>query len=94
MSAVSSTEIRSFIISQLAIPLGENGVAEGEIADDFDLMKKGIIDSIGLINLFGAIEDHFGVEIDFEDMDTETITVIGPVCRYIAERATRRSIDG
>ena len=49
-------------------------------SDDLDLMKKGIIDSIGLIMLISAIEEHFGVEVDFEDMDTEKITVLGPLC--------------
>ena len=50
-------------------------------------MLAGIIDSIGLIKLISAIEERFGVEVDFEDMDTDDITVIGPLCdRYIEER--------
>jgi acyl carrier protein len=57
-------------------------------------MRKGIIDSIGLINLFGAIGDHFDIEVDFDDMDTEYLTVVGPVCHYIAEHAKKRSTNG
>jgi acyl carrier protein len=67
---------------------------DGQVTDDFDLMRKGIIDSIGLINLFGAIGDHFDIEVDFDDMDTEYLTVVGPVCHYIAEHAKKRSTNG
>jgi len=53
-------------------------------------MKRGIIDSIGFLQLVSAIENHFGIEVDFEDMDTEDLTIIGSICRYIEERAEKR----
>lgn len=87
MSVVRAAEVKAFIASHLAEPLAENGVSPSELADDFDLMKKGIIDSINLINLVSAIEEHFRIEVDFEDMDTEELTVIGPLGSYIEKRA-------
>ena len=56
-------------------------------------MKRGIIDSLGLIQLISAIEAHFDTEVDFEDMDTEYITVIGSISKYIEEHAEKRSSD-
>jgi acyl carrier protein len=94
MSVVRADDVRRFIVSHLADSLKENGIGENEIADEFDLMKNSIIDSIGLIQLIAAIEDRFGIDVDFEDMDTEYITVIGPICRYIEDRAQRRTQDG
>jgi acyl carrier protein len=91
MSAVRAEDVRRFIISHLGDSFKENGVAESSITDDYDLMKTGIIDSIGLIQLISAIEERFNIEVDFEDMDTEYITVIGPVCRYVEERAKSRN---
>ena len=93
MTVVRADEVKRFIISHLADSLKENGSLQKEIADDFDLMKRGIIDSIGLIHLISAIEERFNIEVDFEDLDTEYITVIGSICKYIEERAEQRSKD-
>lgn len=87
MSIVKADEVRRFIVSHLANSFKENGVTEKDIKDDFDLMKRGIIDSIGLIQLFAAIEEQFGIEVDFEEMDTDNLTVLGSICKYIEERA-------
>ncbi len=90
MSVVTSDEVRSFIIAHLGDAFKENGAATDQVKDDFDLLKMGIIDSIGFIGLISAVEDRFGIEIDFEDMDTDNLTVIGPMSRYIEERALRK----
>ena len=90
MSVVTAGEVRGFIVSHLADSFKENNLLEREVADDFDLKDRGIIDSIGYLHLISAIEDHFGVEIDFDDMDAESLTVIGPMTRYIEERAEKR----
>ncbi|MGA8753751.1 acyl carrier protein [Candidatus Deferrimicrobium sp.] len=87
MSIVKADEVGRFIVSHLVNSFKENGVTEKDITDDFDLMKRGIIDSIGLIQLFAAIEDRFGIEVDFEEMDTDNLTVLGSICKYIEERA-------
>jgi len=91
MSVVTADDVRRFVISELEASFKENGVDTGAVADSFDLMKMGIIDSIGLITLLGSIDDRFGIEVDYEDMDTDDITVIGPLCRYIEARAQKRS---
>jgi acyl carrier protein len=91
MSVVAADEVRAFIISELRASFAENNVDVAAVPDDFDLMKMGVIDSIGLINLLGSIDDRFGVEVDYEGLDTDDITVIGPLCRYIEARAQKRS---
>lgn len=90
MSVVVAGEVRGFILAHLAGSIQENEIPEGEITEDFDLMERGIIDSIGFIHLVSAIEEHFGIEVDFEDMDTEVLTILGSICRYIEERAEKR----
>lgn len=90
MSVVKADDVRRFIVSHLAVSIRENNITEQGITEDFDLMKRGLIDSIGFLHLVSAIEDHFGIQVDFEDMDTEDLTVIGSVCRYIEERAEKR----
>jgi len=87
MSVVKADEVKRFIAEFLADALSENNVAESEVTEDLDLMKRGIIDSIDLINLIAGIEEHFNIEVDFEDMDTEQLTIVGPLAKYIEERA-------
>ncbi len=94
MSTVSAGEVRRFIVTHLSDAMRENGVSEQEITDDLDLMKRGIIDSIGLIQLVAAIEEHYGIEIDFEQMDADNLTILGPLSTYIEERAQERHGNG
>ena len=37
------------------------------------------------IALIAEIEGHFGKEIDLEAIDSESMTIIGPLCLYIEE---------
>ena len=37
-----------------------------------------MIDSLGFIELIAAIEDELGIELDFDGLDPEEITVLGP----------------
>ena len=56
------------------------------IPDDFDLRAEGIVDSLGFVALLTEIETRLGAQIDFDSLDPEDLTRIGPLARYIAER--------
>jgi len=87
MSRISAADIRTFIVLHLARNLESSGrTLSSDLPDDFDLFKEGVIDSLGMINLTAEIEEHFGREIDFADLDPEQMTVVGPLCRYIENR--------
>jgi len=91
MGVVSAAEVKEFIASYLVESLRENDMSPDDFTDDLDLMKRGLIDSIDLINLVSAIEERFKITVDFEEMDTENLTVVGPFSSYIEARAVRRS---
>ncbi len=59
------------------------------LGDDVDLLFDGLIDSLGLLGLLASLRDSFGADLDFEDLDPEETTIVGPLCRYIAKRADR-----
>ena len=68
--------------------LGANGQAKREsLTEDCDLLLSGMIDSIGLLDLVGAIQEFVGKEIDFEALDPEQMTIVGPLCKFISEQA-------
>ncbi|MCE5228752.1 acyl carrier protein [bacterium] len=85
MSPVSSNEIRQFIIDRYADTLRDGGYDPAHIDPDMDLMGEGIVDSFGVIELIGAIERRFGVELDLSGLNPEHLTVIAPFCEYIAK---------
>lgn len=90
MSVVGPLDVQLFLASYLEPKLAENGRAlNGELGDDCDLLLSGIIDSLGLLDLVGALSQHFGRELTFDEIDPEQMTVIGPLCRFVAEQLSR-----
>ena len=60
------------------------------LADDFDFLLKGVIDSFGILEMISAIENEFRIQLDLADLDAEQITILGPLSRYVAERGCFR----
>jgi acyl carrier protein len=88
MSYISVGEIRSFVLSRLAVPLAAVRLAPQDVPDDFDLLVEGVIDSLGIVELISAIEEQFNLKIDFENLDADDLTIVGPLCRYIQESSS------
>jgi acyl carrier protein len=88
MSEVSAAAVRRVVLEALAEPLWRLGVRPEQVPDDFDLLTTGLIDSLGLLELIGDVEERLGLELDFERLDPDGLTVIGAFCRYV-ERESR-----
>ncbi len=84
----SQHDIKGFLVRHLG--LQQRGLSADAVPDSFDFLAEGLIDSLGLIGLIGAIEQAFGIEVDFEGLPDDDITRIGPLSayieRYLAER--------
>jgi acyl carrier protein len=90
MSAVSPGDVRIFLtdfIQRRMAAQGEDPL--NELSDDCDLLLSGIIDSLGLLELVTAVNEHYGREIDFEDLDPDHMTIVGPFCDYVADRMAK-----
>ena len=86
MNRLEATVVRSFLLSLLEGPLALLGLDPKDAPDDFDLLTRGVVDSLGFIELITAVERHFDIQIDFENLDPEEFTVLGPFCRYIEQQ--------
>lgn len=84
---VSEEDVREIVTAAVNAQLAGVGLEKQALPDDLDLLSSGVIDSFGLLELIGAVEDRLGIEIDFEQLDAEQLTVVGPFCRYVAEAA-------
>lgn len=87
MSGVPAEEIRAFVLDRLVDPLRAKGLRPQDVPDDFDLFTEGVIDSLGVIEIITAVEEHFRLEIDLEDLDAEDLTIVGPFCGFIAQKS-------
>ena len=64
----------------------QSGLIPDNLADDFDFLLNGVIDSFGILEMISAIENEFQIQLDLADLDAEQITILGPLSRYVAER--------
>lgn len=51
--------------------------------DGYDLLDRDIIDSIGILEMSGAVRPEFEIELDLEHLDAESLTKISPFCRSV-----------
>jgi len=84
---ISTEDVRTFVLQYLA-KRSTNGNLDGmKIDDSFDFMEVGIIDSLGVIEMIAAMEQHFKITVDFEQMDPEEFTILAPFSHYVVESA-------
>jgi acyl carrier protein len=86
---VSDDDVRRFILDHVDGELRSQGRAlPHDLPDDYDLLLTGAIDSLGLLELMTALGDRYGGEIDFEGLDPDQMTMLGPLSRYVAGEAS------
>lgn len=83
--AIAQAEIRAFLGRHFAAQLEALAIEPAELPDDLDLLERGVIDSFGLIELIGSIDEEFDLFVDFEEIDPEQLTIVGPLCRFVAK---------
>ena len=84
---LTAADVRAFVVADLADALTENGIDPATVGDDFDLLTSGVIDSFGILELIADVNEHFGIEIDFEELDPEGLTIVGQFSAYVARMA-------
>jgi acyl carrier protein len=84
---LTAADVRAFVVADLADALTENGIDPDAVGDDFDLLTSGVIDSFGILELIADVNEHFGIEIDFEELDPEGLTIVGQFSAYVARMA-------
>jgi hypothetical protein len=59
----------------------------GLVLGDHDrLLEKGIIDSMGVLELIGFLESEFGVTVPGEDISEKNLGTLADIARYITFR--------
>ena len=91
MKEITEASIRRFLLDKYRAQIEAVGLIPDSLADDFDFLLNGVIDSFGILEMIGAIENEFQIQLDLADLDAEQITILGPLSRYVAERGCIQS---
>ena len=89
MSGVTPTEVRLFLSDYINRKFEEPDRSSHEdLADDCDLLLSGMVDSMGLLELMGVLQEFAGSHIDFEMLDPEEMTIVGPLCNFVSRQTS------
>jgi acyl carrier protein len=72
-----STQVRQFITTNFYV------AEPAALKDDDSLLDKGIIDSTGVIELIGFLEESFGIKVDDAEMVPENLDSLGRIAAYV-----------
>lgn len=90
MNGVTAGEIRGFLLEMYAEKLGQRGIAPVDVDGKFDLLREGIIDSLGILEMIVALEERLGASIQLADLEPEKLAQIGPLSKYLEEQLRNR----
>ena len=76
MKADLRQEVQTFIEDYLRMRLRDMRISGVEITGDLNMIDTGIINSMGFIELVAAIEEEFGVDVDFEHYRPEKLSTV------------------
>ncbi|HEU4451381.1 MAG TPA: acyl carrier protein [Gaiellaceae bacterium] len=83
-------EIREFLRENF--PLSADGVA---LERDDSLIEVGVIDSTGVLELIGFIEERYEIEVRDEEVLPENLDSVGNITRFVdAKLGTAPSSNG
>jgi len=61
------------------------------IADDTPLIERGIVDSIGLMQIVGFLEERVGVRVSDDDVIPDNFETVSAIVQLVATLQGRRS---
>ena len=73
-------KIRKFIETNFYVPEGE------PLPDEGSLLDRGVIDSTGVLELIGFLQDEFGVEVADDEMLPENLDSIAKLEAYVSRK--------
>lgn len=81
MRSMIEEKIRGFILEELSFDAPGTSLTE-----DFPLLERQVIDSLGLFHLVGYLESEFGVEILDEELIPQNFGTIHDIARLVREK--------
>ena len=74
-------EVRTFIVDELLFGRGGD-----ELADDASLMDLGVIDSTGVLELVGFLEETWEIQVDDTELIPENLDSIDAITDFVQRK--------
>ena len=71
-------EIRQFIIDNFLM-----GQDSDNLKDDSSFLEEGVIDSTGVLELVGFLEENYEIKVEDEELIPENLDSIQNICAYL-----------
>ena len=78
-------KIRSFIVAQFPTARGRT------LGADDRLLQNGVLDSMGVLNLVGYLEEEFGIEVADEDLVPDNFETLRRLGAFVEEKRSATS---
>lgn len=89
MNGIDSAMVRAALVDFLNSRSRGKAIDPTLLTDDYDLLLSGLIDSLGLLDMVENLREQFGVKVDFEALDPEQMTIVGPLCGFVVEQSVK-----
>jgi acyl carrier protein len=87
-SAIIVQQLRSFIVENFLF--GE----EGSLKDADSFLETGILDSTGVLQLVGFLEENYGITFEEEELTPENLDSINNIIAYLNRKMGRKQEEG
>ena len=92
MSSPTPDDVRIFVADFLNRRLRERARSPiNNLPDDYDLLLSGLLDSLAFVEMLTAAGEHFDWQVDFEGLDPDKLTIVGPLCVFVSEQLRERA---
>ncbi len=78
---VLERDVRRFLVENF--PLGKDAA---ELSSTDSLLDAGVIDSTGVLELVGFLEDHFTISISDEELLPENLDSVDTIVRFLQRK--------
>jgi acyl carrier protein len=77
----TTDELRAFVVDRFLF-----GQANGNLTEDTSLIDNGIIDSTGVLELIGFLQQRYGIQLEDEDIIPENLDSLGRLTRFVERK--------
>ena len=83
------SEVRQFIVDNFLF-----GEAGSDLSESDSLLEKGLIDSTGILELVGFLQEKLGVTIEDHEIIPANLDSIGKITRFVQHKKGDTGGDG
>jgi acyl carrier protein len=76
-----AAEVEKFIVEEIALGRGVDSIEHDE-----DLLAQDIIDSLGIVELVGFLEERYGIKVGDDDLLPENFQSVNSVVAFVEAR--------